>query len=110
MLGNFPNAAKQPLPQKISTAFMWSCKHSGPDHIGSAGWEASEEGKACLDTITGEPQGLWAAGDTVHGKTSWEIKLTVMLEGILKARVGVDGSGDGLADKRRAWKVLQMSA
>ena len=58
--------------------------------------------------MTGELQGVCSAGDTDHGKSSWEIKLTVMLEGILKARVRVDGSGEGLADKRRAWKVLQM--
>ena len=58
--------------------------------------------------MTGEPQDVWAAGDTGHGKSSWEIKLTVMLEGILKATVRVDGSGEGLADKRRAWKVLQI--
>ena len=70
----------------------------------SAGWEASEEGRAWLDTSTGET-GVWAAGDTGHGKTSWEIKPTVMLEGILKARVGVDGSREGLADKGEYQKI-----
>ena len=50
--------------------------------------------------MTGEPQVVWAAGDgkTGHRKTSWEIKLTVMLEGILKTRVRMDGSGESLAD------------
>ena len=48
--------------------------------------------------MTGEPQGVWVTDDTGHGKTSWEIKLTVMLEGILKTIVRMDGSGESLAD------------
>ena len=52
-----------------------------------------------LDTVTGEPQGVRAAGDTGHGETSWGIKPQVTLGAILKARVGVDGSGEGLEDK-----------
>ena len=52
-----------------------------------------------LHTATGELQAVWAAGDAGHGETSWGIKLTVMLGGILKARVRVDGREKGSADK-----------
>ena len=52
-----------------------------------------------LDTVTGEPQSERAAGVTGHGETSWGIKPQVTLGAILKARVGVDSSGEGLEDK-----------
>ena len=75
------------------TACIW------PESAGCAGWEASGEAGPRLDTVTGEPQGVRAAGDAGHGETSWGIKPQVMLGDTLKARVGVDGSGEGLADK-----------
>ena len=58
-----------------------------------------------LDTVTGEPRGVQAAGDTGHGETSWGIKPQVTLRDILKARGGVDSSGKGLADKGEYQKI-----